>query len=41
MDVILGGTGHVGRAVAETVRAAGHDVTIVGRHVRAEAGEGF
>ena len=31
MDVILGGTGHVGRAVAETLLAAGHEVTVVSR----------
>ncbi|WP_317215083.1 NmrA family NAD(P)-binding protein [Gluconobacter sp. GP1] len=33
MYVILGGTGHVGRAVAQTVLAAGHDVTVVTRQV--------
>lgn len=31
MDVILGGTGHVGRVVAETLLAAGHEVTVVSR----------
>lgn len=33
MYVILGGTGHVGRAVAQTVLTAGHDVTVVTRQV--------
>ena len=33
MYVILGGTGHVGRAVAQTVLAAGHNVTVVTRQV--------
>ncbi|KXV33197.1 NmrA family NAD(P)-binding protein [Gluconobacter thailandicus] len=41
MDVILGGTGHVGRAVVKTVLAAGHDVTVVSRRASSASGGEF
>ncbi|GAN89402.1 oxidoreductase [Gluconobacter frateurii M-2] len=41
MDVILGGTGHVGRAVLKTVLAAGHDVTVVSRRASSASGGEF